>query len=100
MPLDYENIKTNVNAMSGAWTTITIAADGTGQGADIPCRYCRLQSAASNSTVNVRLGAAATVSTGMVLPPSPTYTPYAVSNTNQLYFYGTSGNVINVEYFR
>jgi hypothetical protein len=100
MPLDYENIKTNVNAMSGAWTTITIASNGAAQGADIPCRFCRLQSAADNDAVNVRLGAAATVSTGMLLPPSPTYTPYPISNLNLLYFYGTSENVINVEYFR
>jgi hypothetical protein len=96
---DYSNLRTNRNASSGAWTSITIASN-VGQGADIPCRFCRLQSKDGNGTIRVRLGAVCTSSTGMVLPYFPTITPYPISNLNLLYFYGTDDDVVYAEYFR
>jgi hypothetical protein len=99
MTLDYENIKTNINAMTGAWTSVTIVSN-VGTGADIPCRFCRLQSADGNSAVRVRLGTTCTNSTGIGLPTFPTLTPYPISNLNLLNFYGTDNNVIHIEYFR
>jgi hypothetical protein len=100
MTTDYENIKTNINVVSGAWTSITIPAAGNIQGADLPCRFCRLQNRDSNAAVRVRIGDVCTDSTGVGLPSFPVLTPYPVSNVNMLYFYGTSGNVIDCEYFR
>jgi hypothetical protein len=100
MPLDYENLDTNINVLTGAWTSVTLAADGTGQGANIPCRFCRLQSRDGNAAVRIRLVDACTSTTGVGLPTFPTLTPYPVSNLNLLTFYGTSGNIVDVEYFR
>jgi hypothetical protein len=100
MTLDYHNIKTDVNVYTGGWTSVTITSNA-GQGADIPCRFCRLQSRDGNATIRVRMGAECTVSTGITLPSFPTITPYPISNLNLLYFYGaTNDNVVDVEYFR
>ena len=97
---DYENLITTRNASTGAWTSITIATNA-GQGSDIPCRFCRLQSRDGNGVIRVRIGAVCTSVTGMGLPGYPTITPYPVSNLNLLYFYGaTNDNVVDVEYFR
>ena len=97
---DYRNLNTNKNVYDGAWTSVTITSNA-GQGADIPCRFCRLQSADGNGTIRVRLGAACTSVTGLGLPSFPVITPYPVSNLNLLYFYGaTDDNIIHVEYFR
>lgn len=99
MPLDMRNSHTNVNCQSGGWTSVTITSNA-GQGADIPCRYCRLQSRSGNGVIRVRVLAACAADTGVGLPGYPTLTPYAVINVNQLYFYGvTDDNVIDIEYF-
>lgn len=97
---DYENLTTTRNASTGTWTSVSIPAGSAVQGADIPCRFCRLQSRDGNSAVRVRIGDICTVSTGVGLPTFPTLTPYPVSNLSLLFFYGTSGNIIDVELFR
>lgn len=96
----YENLITTRNATTGAWTSVTIASNA-GQGSDIPCRFCRLQSADGNGVIRVRIGTDCTSSTGLGLPSFPTITPYPVSNLNLLYFYGaTDDNIVHIEYFR
>lgn len=100
MVLDYHNVRTDVNVYSGAWTSVTIASNA-GQGADIPCRFCRLQSRSGNGIIRVRMGAEANATTGVGLASYPTLTPYPVSNLNLLYFWGqTNDNIIDIEYFR
>jgi len=97
--IDAKNLQTNINCMSGGSTRLTIAATNVVQGDDIPCRYCRLQSSSGNDVVRVRIGTTCTSITGIALPPFPNLTPYAVTNVNQLFLYGTSGNVVDVEFF-
>lgn len=99
MSTDMRNSKTNVNCQGGGSSTVTIASNA-GQGSDIGCRYCRLQSRSGNGVIRVRIGSACTSVTGVALPGYPTLTPYAIHNLNQLYFYGaTDDNVIDIEYF-
>ena len=100
MGLDYNNVNTNRNVYTGGWVSVTIATNA-GQGADIPCRFCRLQSRSGNGEIRVRIGSECTSTTGLGLPSYPTITPYPVSNLNLLYFYGvTDDNVVDIEYFR
>lgn len=84
---------------SGGHQTVTIAANA-GQGPDVACKFCRLQSRSGNGVIRVKIGSACIVTTGVGLPSYPTLTPYPVANLNQLYFYGaTDGNVVDIEYF-
>ncbi len=96
---DSKNLRTNMNCQDGGSSTVTISSNA-GQGSDIPCRYCRLQSRSGNGVIRVRIGTACTSVTGVAVPGYPTLTPYAVTNLNQLYFYGvTDANVVDVEHF-
>lgn len=99
MAIDGKNLQTTINCQSGGSTRLTIAATNVVQGGDIPCRYCRLQSATGNDVVRVRIGSTCTSITGVALPAYSTLTPYSVCNVNQIYLYGTSGNVVDIEYF-
>jgi hypothetical protein len=109
----YSNTNTAINCISGSSVRIKIGTtpyEGTAtttlaQGTDTPCKYCRLQVATGNSAVvRVKMGAApvtssADATTGVVLPAYPTLTPYSIENLSELYFKGTDGDYIDIEYF-
>jgi hypothetical protein len=105
---DYGNQNTDVTCTTGGSNRVTIPAGtkirggtGTDGSGSVPCRYCRIQVASTNSTISrVRIGSECTDVTGVVIPSYPSVTPYAVDDLNKLYFYGTSNDVIDIEYFK
>jgi len=97
--LSMANVSTDINCFSGGSAVVTLAAS-VGTGADTPCRFCRVQARTGNSgTTRCRIGEACTGTTGVALPPYPTLTPYSVNNLSLLNFYGTTADVIDIEYF-
>ena len=98
--MSYHNMNCSINSQAGGSSLVTIALT-VGQGSDIDCRYCRVQARTGNSGVTrVRVGTACTAVTGVAIPAYPTLTPYQVTNLNQLYFFGTNSDVVDIEYFK
>lgn len=100
----YDGASSTNIARSGGATIALIGADGTGQGnagTSIACKGCYVQSRAGNNMVKFNVGAAASVVNGVQLlneeaGGNPLWVP--ISDVAQLYFYGITGNIIDIVY--
>jgi hypothetical protein len=95
---NYRNNATPVGIVSGAFDVevITLDSDGLGQGADQECREVIIW---VEEAKDVRIGGSdATAVAGPLLPDGVTNHPIRlpISNTNMLFFDGTTGDLINL----
>jgi hypothetical protein len=97
---NYANAQLNRTSFKGGSQRVTLAA-GVAQGTAQGCKFCRVQCDSANSAVvRVRIGTAATATTGVELPDSPVLTPYSIDDISLLYFYSTDVNaIVDIEYF-
>lgn len=100
----YDGTSSTHIARSGGATIALLGASGTGQGnagTSIACKGCWVQSRAGNNMVKFSVGTAASVVNGVELlneeaGGNPLWVP--ISDVAQLYFYGTTGNIIDIVY--
>lgn len=101
----YDGILQRICRTGGA-AIVLLGADGTGRGntgTSIPCKGLWVQSRAGNNAVKFSIGTAASAVYGVELlneeaGGNPLWVP--ISDVAQLYFYGTTGNIIDIVYLK
>jgi len=101
----YSNQQTNRVSTGGGAERLTIAST-VAQGSDLPCRKVYVQATVGNTgLVRMNVGAAASTSLGIQIPEAEKANNggglmVEVHNVNELYFFGTDDDTIDIMYLR